>query len=72
MKLRLDKSEFALARNPAPIVPGKPEESEFIYRIKTNDEENLMQPAKHKKPLITKEITLLQRYVAQGADCEEH
>jgi len=71
-KLRLDKAEFALKGDPAPIVPGEPKESEVIYRIKTDDEADLMPPPKHKKPLTAEEISLLERWVAQGADYEEH
>ena len=47
-ELRLDKRESALGTNliGAAIVPGKPELSELVFRIESDDEEELMPPPK--------------------------
>ena len=47
------------------IVPGKPEDSEFILRI--NDKEDPMPPEKSHKSLKPEEIKLLTRWIAEGA-----
>src|SRR5260370_34438830 len=46
-KMRLDQRESAIARKKdgtAPIVPGKPNESELIRRVSSNDESDQMPP----------------------------
>ncbi len=52
------------------IVPGHPEESEFIRRITSNDPEERM-PYKH-KALDAKEIDILRTWVKQGAKWGKH
>ncbi len=74
------KSNFSLlfredALKPAksgkyPIVPGKPGESEMIRRITEKDEEERM-PYKH-EPLTTNEISILKKWIRQGAEWGEH
>src|SRR4051794_1189870 len=52
--LRLDQPESALkptASGAIPVVPGKPEESEVIQRIFSDDPEQLMPPPSAHKPL---------------------
>ena len=51
-KLRLDKRESALGTNEAgaAIVPSKPELSELVFRIESEDEDELMPPPKFHKP----------------------
>lgn len=75
-KLRLDKAEYALAAHPddgpQAIVPGKPGESELIFRVKTEDEDELMPPPDYKEALTAEEIGLLERWIEEGADYEEH
>ena len=55
-KLRLDLSEGALADlgGYSAVVPGKPEDSELVFRLHSGDEEELMPPAETGKTL-TKE-----------------
>ena len=53
-----------------PIVPGKPGESEMIRRITNKDEEERM-PYKH-EPLTKGEISILRRWIKQGAEWGEH
>lgn len=74
-KLRLDKREAAL--QPAKsgeraIVPGKPEASELIARILSEDPDEVMPPPSTKKTLTSKQKELLQQWVASGAEYEEH
>jgi len=54
------------------IVPGKPSESEFIRRITTTDEDDVMPPPKMKKTLSPSQIELFKRWIAEGANYEEH
>ncbi|MGI9240143.1 MAG: DUF1549 domain-containing protein, partial [Verrucomicrobiales bacterium] len=69
-KLRLDTREGATAEV---IVPGKPEESELIARIKTTDPDELMPPSdSHKKPLTGAAIATLDEWIRQGAPWGEH
>lgn len=73
--LRLDIREEAL--KPAksgeiPIVPGKPEESEIIKRIFTDDEDDMMPPEEAHKTLTPKQKDMFKRWVAEGAVYEAH
>ena len=55
-----------------PIVPGKPEASALVARITSDDETVRMPPADAPKKLTAQEIDLLKRWVAQGADFQQH
>ncbi len=69
--LRLDTREGALKKNA--IVPGKPEKSELLKRVTTQDAGDHMPPAKSKLPaLTTAEVDLLRRWIAEGAPYEAH
>lgn len=73
--LRLDVPEIAvqeLESGVRAIVPGKPEESEFVRRILSEDEFEKMPPADSHKKLSTAEIELLRRWIAEGAPYEQH
>ena len=52
------------------IVPGKPEQSEFIKRLTTKEEDERM--PYHKPALKTEEIELLTRWVKEGAEWGDH
>lgn len=54
------------------IVPGDPENSEIIKRIISDDEDKLMPPPKHKKPITPEEVALLKRWIAEGAPYTGH
>jgi len=73
-ELRLDKRDSALGTNliGAAIVPGKPELSELVFRIESEDEEELMPPPKLHKPLSVEEKKILVRWIAEGAEYEKH
>jgi len=74
------KSNFSLlfredAMKPAksgkyPIIPGKPGESEMIRRITNTDPDERM-PYKH-EPLSKDEISILKKWIKQGAEWGEH
>ncbi|MBT7923920.1 MAG: DUF1553 domain-containing protein [Opitutae bacterium] len=73
-KLRLDKRESALGTNEvgAAIVPGKPELSELVFRIESDDEDEFMPPPKFRKSLSSAEKKILVRWIAEGAKYEKH
>ncbi len=73
-KLRLDVREDALKERDGfrPLVPGHPEQSEVIDRITTKDEDDVMPPPKKDKPLSAAEVETLRKWIAQGANYEQH
>lgn len=73
--LRLDLRESAvdLHEGIAAIVPGNPDESEFIARITADDETLLMPPpSSHRAKLTEREVDILSRWVAAGAPWGKH
>ncbi len=54
------------------IVPGKPEKSELLDRILTEDAEEHMPPLKTGKSLAKAEIDLIRRWIAEGANYAQH
>ena len=54
------------------IVPGRPEESEVIARILSKDPDEVMPKPDHGPRLNEKEISLLRRWIAEGAEWSEH
>lgn len=72
---RLDRKESAFSTadsGESVIVPGKPEASELITRILSDDSDLRMPPADSTKSLTPDQIELLKRWIAQGADWQEH
>ncbi|MBX7166249.1 MAG: PSD1 and planctomycete cytochrome C domain-containing protein [Pirellulales bacterium] len=73
--LRLDRRDAALApgeSGSAPIVPGKPDESELVARIESADDELRMPPPATGKTLSAEQKRLLREWIAQGAEYREH
>ena len=68
--LRLDIREVAIKAGA--ITPGKPEESDLIERIFSDDEKEVMPPPKTHKVLTTVQKDLLKRWIAEGAEYEAH
>ncbi|MBL4886281.1 MAG: PSD1 domain-containing protein [Planctomycetaceae bacterium] len=66
--LRLDLQESALGV----ISPGKPQMSDLVERITSDDPDLQMPPAEFAKPLDQKQIDLLVQWVKEGANWEEH
>ena len=74
-KLRLDTREGALADlgGYAAVVPGKPDDSELIKRITSDDRDEVMPPPKSKKPTLpARDVALLRKWIEQGAEYEGH
>lgn len=74
-RLRLDVRDEALkpARSgEAAIVPGRPESSELIKRVLTDDEDELMPPPAAKRPLTGEQKEILRRWIAEGAEYQPH
>jgi len=69
-ELRLDKRDFAV--DSSAIAPGKPESSELVHRITTDDETLVMPPHETKKSLTAEQKDILQRWIAEGAEYESH
>jgi len=73
--LRLDIRQNALeggdSGTPA-IVPGTPEESEMVARIRSTDPDVIMPPPHEKKPLSDAQKALLEAWIADGAGYHPH
>ncbi len=72
--LRLDTRKGAMADRGgyAAVVPGDLENSELIARINAEDDDSVMPPRGHPKPLTRPEKELLEHWVQQGAGYEDH
>jgi hypothetical protein len=73
--LRLDLRESAVKEAKSggiALVPGKPGESELITRIFSTDEDELMPPPSAKRPLTPEQKDVLRRWVAAGAEYQQH
>ena len=73
--LRLDREEHAfkpLDKGGPAIVRGKPDESPLIRRVESKDEKEMMPPPEAHKILKPEQIALLRRWVAEGAEYQEH
>ena len=71
--LRLNRRESALAKNESgevTIVPKDPEQSELLKRITSTEESHQMPPEGAR--LTPAQIDLLRRWIAEGADWQEH
>ncbi len=73
--MRLDVRENAVAEHDGgrPIVPGKPEASELLDRVLSDDEDEIMPPPKSKRARLSpEEIALIRKWIEQGAEYEGH
>ncbi len=69
-ELRLDVREDAVESGA--IHPGEADASELVARILADDSDLLMPPADSNRQLSATEKELLQRWIVEGADYEEH
>ena len=71
---RLDTFAHATASidGVAGIVPGKPEESEVHWRIHSDDPSEVMPPPSSKRSLTPEEIAILDRWMKEGAEYQDH
>jgi len=72
--LRFDVREEALKDRDGvrAIVPGKPDQSDAIVRIFSDDKDEIMPPPKAHIALTAEEKSLLRKWVAQGAEYQPH
>jgi mono/diheme cytochrome c family protein len=73
--LRLDTEAGLFERrkeDPAPVLRGKPEESELYKRLITKDQDEVMPPPDSHKALKPGEIALLKRWIESGAPWQKH
>jgi hypothetical protein len=73
--LRLDTREGALselASGARALVPGAPEQSELLARIRAHAAEDIMPPPELKRPLSDEERGILERWVKSGAEYKPH
>jgi hypothetical protein len=72
--LRLDTFEGATADlgGHAAIVPGRPEESELLQRLTTDDPDLRMPPEGAGTPLSLEQVELVRQWIAAGATYEPH
>ncbi len=74
-KLRLDIREEALKPTKSgdvPIVPGRPDQSEVIRRLFTDDADDRMPPDSLHKPLSPEQKEMFRRWIAEGAEYRDH
>jgi hypothetical protein len=54
------------------IVPGRPEESEMMRRVTSDDEDEVMPKPEHGPRLGAAEVAVLRQWIAEGAPLSEH
>ena len=67
--LRLDLAKSAIG---TAIVPGRPDQSELVKRITSQDPGKRMPPPKSKLELTEGEVELLKTWISEGADYSVH
>ena len=70
--LRLDIESEAKNDELMAIVAGSPEDSEMIYRVHSEDEDELMPPPEIGKPLTQEEKDILEQWIQEGAVWADH
>ncbi|MGB0645460.1 MAG: c-type cytochrome domain-containing protein, partial [Akkermansiaceae bacterium] len=68
--LRLDDREDAL--DAGVLSPGDAAKSEIVKRLKTADLDELMPPPESNKTLTPKQIQILETWIAEGAEYDDH
>ena len=69
-ELRLDKREPAIAADA--IRPGKPDESELVERVFSDDMDSIMPPPDSNKKLTPQQRETLKRWIQEGAEYQRH
>jgi hypothetical protein len=72
--LRLDTKEglFGASGEQGPVVPGNPDLSQLITRVLSSDLDERMPPPKANHPLSGGQIEILQQWVREGAQWQQH
>lgn len=68
--LRLDQKTAAEAMGA--IVSGKPDESEILKRILSDDPDTVMPPPETKKVITPSQVATLKKWIASGAEYQSH
>ena len=74
-KLRFDLKEggaFEKRDGVTAIIPGNPNESELMFRLTTEDKDEIMPPPESGKKLKPAEIALIKKWIATGAEYQGH
>ena len=73
-ELRLDTKDglFTELGGQTPFVPFKPEKSEALRRMATDDADERMPPAKTGKRVSAAQLDLIKRWIGQGAKWSQH
>lgn len=74
-ELRLDTAAGAIAALPSgerAVVPDRPDASELLRRVTSDDADVRMPPAKHGTPLSPEQIDVLRRWIAAGGNYDRH
>jgi hypothetical protein len=73
-KLRLDTREgvYRTVDGVTVVAPGKPDDSDLVVRISSNDRDEVMPPPKANRQLKPEEIAVLKRWVTEGAPYGRH
>ncbi len=69
---RLDQSIAMDAADEKPIIAGKPDQSELLRRIASDDPSEVMPPPETGKVLTEDQIFLIRQWIEQGANWEQH
>lgn len=73
LRLDIEEGAFALRDNGKPvIIKGNPEESLIVKRMRTHDVDLIMPPPISHKEMDEHEIALIERWIEQGAEYEDH
>jgi hypothetical protein len=73
--LRLDRVDdaFAIRDDGRPVIlKGNPKDSELVKRLHDKDPDSIMPPPASHKTLNSQEIALIERWIEQGAEYENH
>ncbi len=68
--LRLDT--FVGATTDGAIVPGDPEASEAVIRMRSKDQDEIMPPPEAHKTMSSEEIATIAQWIREGAEYQEH
>ena len=73
-ELRLDTREGILSSNEGPtvVVPGRPDQSELLQRLESEDPEQRMPPPDANLDLNSEQIGSVRRWIEQGAEWKQH
>lgn len=73
LRLDIEAEAFKVRESGTPvIIKGKPAESELMRLIKSTDEDVIMPPPRSHKVMKPREIALVEKWIAQGAEYEGH